>query len=265
MFVTPRHLLQLATFAVALTANACATRDQSPARGFGPQVACAGGVIRTAADAARFGQCDEVHGDLRIAATSLDDLSSLARLQRVSGKLEISQNAELSDLSGLTSLAQVGELAVHDNPDLTDLSGLDSLRSARHVVISGNPSLRSLRGLEGLTRLELLVIEHNGLFRATGLSGLTDVGELMVIGNPKLNSLQGLSSLTHARSVEITNNPRLCARGMLPALARVDRSMTVTANRGLSKPDLRVLMGRVDRGVEQPGADGIAVLDEHAP
>jgi len=265
MFVTTRHLLQLAIFTVALTANACATRDQSPVRGFGPNVACAGGTIRTAADAARFGQCDEVNGDLRVAATSLDDLSSLARLQRVSGKLEISQNTELGDLSGLTSLAQVGELAVHDNPELTDLSGLDSLRSARHVVVSGNPSLKSLRGLEGLTRVDVLVIEHNGLYRATGLSGLTDVGQLMVIGNPKLNSLEGLSSLTHARSVQITNNPRLCARGMLPALARVDRGMTVMANRGLSKPDLHVLMGRVEHGVEHPGADGIAVLDEDAP
>jgi hypothetical protein len=110
--------------------------------------------------------------------------------------------------------------------------------------------------------LDALVIEHNGLYQTAGLSSLTDVGSLVIEDNAKLNSLQGLGSLSHARSVEITNNPRLCARGMLPALKHVDHDVVVSRNRGLSMPDVRQLLGRIERGVS-PSSDTLARLDLH--
>lgn len=253
MFPRTRSLFQLTTVLVAMAANACAAHQAQPVANPLAKLSCVGGVVQSAADAALYGACERVNGDLRISAPELTDLSALAALRSVSGKLEIAGNSRLDALSGLEQLEQVGSLSIHDNAELDDLSGLQSLHGANRVVISENAELSSLRGLEGLTRLDALVIEHNGLYQTTGLSSLTDVGSLVVDGNPKLNSLQGLRSLNHARSVEIRNNPRLCALHMLPALARVDHELTVSENRGLSMPDLQQLLGRIEH-VARPSA-----------
>ena len=246
MLSPTRSLFQLTTVLVALAANACAAREGRPVVSSLAKLSCVGGVVQSAADAALYGACDRVDGDLRISAPELTDLSALAALRSVSGKLEIAGNSQLDDLSGLEQLEQVGSLSIHDNAELDDLSGLQNLRRATSVVVRENAELGSLRGLEGLTRLDALVIEHNGLYQATGLSSLVEVGSLVVDGNPKLNSLQGLRSLNHARSVEIRNNPRLCALHLLPALARVDHGLTVSQNRGLSMPDVHQLFSRIE-------------------
>jgi Receptor L domain len=266
MFATTRTMFQLTIVLVALAANACAARDVRPvasaiAAGATVKVSCVGGVVRSAGDAELYSACDHVTGDLRVSAPDLTDLSALAQLRSVAGKLEISGNSQLDDLSGLEQLEQVGALSIHDNADLDDLSGLQNLRAASSVVISNNGELGTLRGLEGLTRVERLVIDHNGLYQTRGLSNLTEVGDLVVEANVKLNSLRGLPSLSHARSVQIRNNPRLCALGMLPALARVDRDVTVIENRGLSRPDVRQLLGRVEHNLVRPSTDNAARLE----
>jgi Receptor L domain len=266
MFASNRFMFQLTTV-VALAANACAAHDVRPvasapgATGATATVSCVGGVVRSASDAELYSACDRVTGDLRVSAPDLTDLSALGQLRSVAGTLEISGNSQLDDLSGLEQLEQVGALSIHDNAELDDLSGLQNLRAASSVVISNNGELGTLRGLEGLTRVERLVIDHNGLYQTRGLSNLTEVGDLVVEGNVKLNSLRGLPSLSHARSVQIRNNPRLCALGMLPALARVDRDVTVIENRGLSQPDVRQLLGRVEHNLVRPSTDNVARLE----
>ncbi len=219
MFATNRSMFQLTAVLVALAANACAAHDVRPvasAAAMAANVSCVGGVLQSAADVALYSACDSVTGDLRISAPDLADLTALARLRSVSGKLEISGNLSLDDLSGLERLEQVGALSIHDNA---------------------------------------------GLYQTRGLSSLTEVGDLVVEDNAKLNSLRGLRSLSHARSVQIRNNPRLCALGMLPALARVDHDVTVLENRGLSKPDVRELLGRVEHDLVWPGIDNAARLE----
>lgn len=209
-------MFQLTTVLIALAANACAAHDVRPVAAAAPKVSCVGGVLSSTGDAELYRACDEVTGDLRISTPDLTDLSALAQLKRVAGTLEISDNSQLSDLSGLEQLEQVGALSIHDNA---------------------------------------------GLYRATGLSNLSEVGELVIEGNPKLNSLRGLSALTHAGSVQIRNNPRLCALGMLPALARVDHDLTVHANRGLSRPDVRQLLGRIEHNLARPRTNDAARLE----
>lgn len=260
MFSTMRSTFKLTTILVALAANACAAHGGRPAESAPAKVSCVGGVVESAADAALYGACERVNGDLRVSAPDLQDLSALAGLRSVSGTLEIDGNSGLDDLSGLERLEQVGSLSIHDNAELDDLSGLQRLRGASEVVIRGNAELASLRGLEGLTRVETLVIERNGLYQATGLSNLTTVGTLVVADNAKLNSL-GLRSLSHARSVEIRNNPRLCARGLLPALARVEHEVSLSANRGLSQPEVRQLLGRVEHNLARPSTDNAARME----
>jgi hypothetical protein len=122
-------------------------------------------------------------------------------------------------------------------------------------VVRDNPELETLRGLEQLVRADRVVIERTGLYQAAGISGLAHVGDLVVRDNARLHSLNGFRSLIHARSVEVARNPRLCARGMLPALVRVERQLTVKSNRGLSKPDVRALFGRVESAPEVPSRE----------
>ncbi len=266
MFASTRSMFQLTTVLVTLAANGCAVHDVRPvasasAVGVTAKLSCVGGVVRSAGDAELYSACERVTGDLRISAPDLTDLSALAKLHAVAGKLEISGNSQLDDLSGLEQLEQVGALSIHDNADLDDLSGLQNLHDAASVVISNNGELGTLRGLEGLTRVEQLVIDHNGLYQTLGLSNLAEIGDLIVEDNAKLNSLRGLQSLSHARSVQIRNNPRLCALGMLPALARVDHDVTLLENRGLSRPDVRQLLNRVEHNLARPGSDNAARLE----
>jgi Receptor L domain len=266
MFASTRFMFQLTTVLVALVANACAAHDVRPVASARTaaatrKVSCVGGVVRSAGDAELYSACDRVTGDLRVSAPDLTDLSALAQLRSVAGKLEISGNSQLHDLSGLEQLEQVGALSIHDNADLDDLSGLQNLHTAASVLISNNGELGTLRGLEGLTRVERLVIDHNGLYQTLGLSNLAELGDLVVEHNAKLNSLRGLQSLSRARSVRIRNNPRLCAFGMLPALTRVDHDVTVIENRGLSKTEVRQLLGRVEHNLVRPSTDNVARLE----
>jgi len=230
-FVT--RSLPIVTALLALASSACTGNLARPveAAPLNP-VVCAGGTVHDSADAAEYSACDVVRGDLRISAPELEDLSAFQRLRAVSGSLEISGNLELDDLSGLERLSQVGELLVRDNT-----------------------GLETLRGLEGLRRADKVVIENNGLYQVTGISHLREVGDLVIRNNPRLNSLVGFRALKHARSVEIRNNPRLCALGMLPALERVEEQVTLKANRGLSKPEVQGLLGRIERGAGQPSRE----------
>lgn len=256
-----RSMFSFATLLLALSANACAVSGARAVQTGAADKACEGGTIALAADAERFAGCSSVQGSLRIASAELEDLSVLSALRSVSGTLEIAQSSQLDDLSGLEQLEQVGSLSIHDNAELDDLAGLENLRQARALVISDNVELSSLRGLSGLTRVEQLVLDHNGLYQTAGLSNLAEVGQLVIENNPRLNSLQGMHSLLHAHSVEIRKNPRLCARGMLPALSHVDGELTLSDNRGLSQPDVHQLLGRIERGVPPTTRDGVAQLD----
>ena len=216
---------------LALTATACSGSLTAPVDSAARSLVCAGGIVESNAEATAYVACDTVQGDLRITGRDVE-LSAFAGLRHVTGTLEISGNREIDDLSGLQRLTQVGELVVRDNPEL-----------------------ETLRGLEGLVCADRVVIERTGLYRAAGISGLAQVGELVVRENARLHSLSGFRSLSHARSVEIVKNPRLCARGMLPALVRVERQLTVKSNRGLSKPDLRDLFDRVERAPDVPSRE----------
>jgi hypothetical protein len=216
---------------VALAMTACSGSVARPVDGTARPLVCAGGSVRSSAEAAVYAACDTVQGDLRITGRDVE-LEAFAGLRHVTGRLEISGNAVIDDLSGLERLTQVGELLIRDNPEL-----------------------ETLRGLEGLVRANRVVIERTGLYQTVGISALGQVGDLVVRDNARLHSLQGFRSLSHARSVEIVHNPRLCARGMLPALVKVERQLTVKANRGLSKPDLRDLFGRVESAPEVPSRE----------
>jgi hypothetical protein len=122
----------------------------------------------------------------------------------------------------------------------------DASSYARCVHVAGDlrierSELLDLSGLEHLKSVSgaLVIVENAGLYRVRGLDNLREVGDLVIAENRRLIDLSALRNLEAAGSVRISRNPRLCARlGLLPALASVARSFTLTAHAGLSKHDV---------------------------
>ena len=245
MSFNTRYLFALTTL-LALAANACSGSTPRIARASAAPVQCAGGVIQSADDAARYAGCTAVAGNLAIANSNLEDLTALESLRNVSGTLVVSNNANLSDFTGLEQLTAVGSLEVIGNPALSNFTGLSALRRAKAVKIQKNPELFNLRGLEGLEQVEKLEIVGNGLSETAGLTHLAQVGELTIANNPKLISLRGLNGLTRAGSVRIRNNQVLCAQlGLLPQLGEVSEALVLSSNRSVSKREVEGLLERV--------------------
>lgn len=235
------------TAIIAVASSACSARLSEPAAPVGGNVQCQGATLRSAADAMAYAVCDSVVGDLRIKQSSLSNLDSLSRLRSVSGTLEISANVQLEDVKGLSRLSSVGALEVRDNRELDSLSGLERLQSAASVVISGNPELETLQGLQQLEHVQSLSLERNGIYETIGLERLSEVGSLVIRDNPRLISLRGFKGLRRATSIDIQRNPRLAAYyGLLPELERVEGSLVLRHNLGLSKKDVRQVVERVE-------------------
>ncbi|KYF89491.1 hypothetical protein BE20_20265 [Sorangium cellulosum] len=123
----------------------------------------------------------------------VSDLSPLACLKTIKGKLQIIDATRLSSLDGLGSLSYVGlQLQVMRNPSLLSLSGLRSLREAVAVLISENPLLESVVGV-GVKAAEWRVADNDAL---ESLSGLEDVeeGVFWIEGNDRLATLDGCAA-----------------------------------------------------------------------
>jgi hypothetical protein len=241
-----KHSVALLSSILALASTACGTRAVVPLTPANT-VACQGGTIRNAADAALYRTCNLVQGDLTVSAPELTDLSSLSELRQVTGTLRISESSGLDDLGGLENLGSVGALEIHDDTDLDDLAGLHGLHEAGRVEVTDNPELRTLNGLQGLSVTGRLVLRNNALFTANGLGGLREVGDLVVESNRRLNSLSSLRSLSRARSINLANNPVLNGKDLFPDLQRVDGPLVLGDNRSMAKSDVKALRERADQ------------------
>jgi hypothetical protein len=181
------------TALIALAANACATREARPVSAVA--VACPGGTVHSAAEAARYAACDVVQGDLTVAAADLSDLSSLSRLRQVSGNLTITRNPELEDLSGLENLRRVGALEISHN-GIYSVRGLGQLSEVGELVVESNRKLNSLSGLRSLSHAGSVTIEHNPMLCAMGMLPALD----RVDSPMQLRANRGISK-TEARLV----------------------------------------------------------------
>jgi len=142
-----------------------------------------------------------------------------------------------------------GDLVL-ERTDLTDLAALSELRSVTGALtIRGNARLRNLNGLDHLARVGSLELRSNGLYGTRGLESLREVGRLVIADNSLLISLNGFRNLVHVETLLVSHNPRIAAQlGLFPSLSRVERTLTLHANLGLSRNDVAHLLARV-RGV----------------
>ena len=133
----------LATTLLALAANACAASTARVVRSSEAPQSCAGGVIRSARDAASYAGCTTVNGDLTIESSELTNLRYLESLRNVSGALTITDNRELISLRGLNGLKRAGSVRIRNNRQLcAPLGFLPQLGEVTEaLVLSSNPSL----------------------------------------------------------------------------------------------------------------------------
>ncbi len=90
---------------------------------------------------------------------NLTSIAALSRVGVIGGQVLIRSNGELTTLNGLERITRIGDrgdydLEISGNARLASLAGLSSLVSVRRdVVIQGNSALTSLTGLEKLTSI----------------------------------------------------------------------------------------------------------------
>jgi hypothetical protein len=135
-------------------------------------------------------------GSVTIANTGATALD-LGSLQQV-GRLEISNNAQLTSIVGTAAAAIRGDLVVRGNRALTQLGSWSGLTRIEGVLtIDDNDALANLGGLAGVQYVTSSVaITNNAL-----LANIDSVSHLQGIGSTVL--VTGNASLSNCRALEI--------------------------------------------------------------
>ncbi|ARA94136.1 hypothetical protein AWN76_013885 [Rhodothermaceae bacterium RA] len=199
-----------------------------------------------------------------VAAFAADGCTELVGTLTISG-------ADITDLSGLRSLTEVGGLIITGNDALQNLDGLGSLATVDgSLSISENESLTSLDGLERLNivRGNLMLYANTALTSLEGLASLFVVdGFFDILLNPRLESLEGLESLISiGQSLRVSTNDRLTSLSGLEGLAYVGGDVVINDNGGLSGVGKRsggALQASGPRGAEVVAAGSLLSVAGH--
>jgi hypothetical protein len=167
----------------------------------------------------------------------LKALPELVSLPSSLTSVALYENARLTDVSGLSSLAGVDDyLTVRDNQSLAMLDSWSSLRSVGTLMIERNPNLRHVPFTNGLTSIDLIIIADNSALQDAAFSGdLTSLLYLTVTKNRSLAALD-LGGAQVLESVKITSNPRLDDRALLDwaavAFTGDEKNLKIAGNAG---------------------------------
>ncbi len=159
MFSSNRNLAYLAAV-VAVAATACSAPEARPAAvamssAVAP-MACEGGSVQSAADAARFAGCEAVIGDLSITQSDLTDLSDFRDLRSVTGSVVIADNAKLISLAGLKGLESAHRVEIRNNPMLAAYYGVlpQLTQLDAPMVLQGNRGISKREVRQVLDRVQ---------------------------------------------------------------------------------------------------------------
>ncbi|MEM6347219.1 MAG: T9SS type A sorting domain-containing protein [Bacteroidota bacterium] len=165
-------------------------------------------------------------GNLRIRGTSLTDLSGLDSLKTLTGKLEIDDNDDLTNIDALHNLETLNKLQIGRNEELKNLNGLGGLHGGIDTIFLERTDLTQIDSLMGLRGdVKVLDIRFNELINLDGLIGITGAEE-MYIYESKLLSIDGLYNLRNSRIVDL----RLVDIFSLSALAQLDVTESIYVN-----------------------------------
>ncbi|TVQ08147.1 MAG: PKD domain-containing protein [Balneolaceae bacterium] len=132
----------------------------------------------------------------------LSDIGALSRIRRLDG-LNLGL-LPLTDLTGLSALAELGGLTLSSLPGMTDLNGLERIRSLNSLSINNMGNLTSLNGLQQLEEV-LLNIEF---FNLPSLTSVVTFSALKKVYGITLGNVANLTDLTLFEALEVvTGNP----------------------------------------------------------
>ncbi len=182
-----------------------------------------------------FNKLNNVGGSFTILGNpKLDNLMGLESLtvihedsQGYNGSLII-EDAEITNLQGLTNLTTVDDLMIKGNPKLLNFEGLNSLQLIKNdLEVQRNDNLENLIGLENLQTIEgrLFVFQNIKMTSLNGLSGLLTIGDdLTVNDNILLPNLTGLSQINSVGKLELTYNSNLTSLKGIESLQSIPQS-----------------------------------------
>jgi hypothetical protein len=171
------------------------------------------------ADALLLRNCRSLGGTLQITdSAEVTDLSPLSNLTSIGGSLQIRRQTGLTDLDGLHNLVSIGGyFELRDNSALANVSGLGALAwVGGYFEIRDNGALTSLDGLNEL--------------RAIG-------GYFEIDDNAVLSSVEALGALSIEEYLEVQRNPMLPACQAEAAAVRAGVSCSCSGNTGAGTCD----------------------------
>ena len=138
-------------------------------------------------------------------------LMSLTGLENITTEwLDISNNDNLTDLTGLNSMDMMGWLIIGGNDGLLSLVGLEQLSDVHYITIEYNQSLQSLVGLNSLKEVRSLhILSNSSIFNLGGMDSLPLIESLIIEENAVLQTLSGVDSVQVINDLIICYNPQL--------------------------------------------------------
>ncbi|MCA9661454.1 MAG: hypothetical protein KC486_24150 [Myxococcales bacterium] len=171
----------------------------------------------------------------------VESLSGLSNVTELAGGLELLSLTGLTELSGLASIATIGDLEINQCDGLTTLQGLDALAAVTNFSVEKNDSLTAVTGLGSLATISgrLVVRGNNQLVDLAGMTLAPAIGDgVEIAGNPLLTSLSGLEGVTTlVGDLLLDNNSALSSLAALKALTLIGGDLTITDNAQLPTQD----------------------------
>jgi len=205
---------------------------------------CSVPTLKTQTDVDNFNTtypgCTVINSDLDISSSSISNLDGLRNVTQVVRTVKINDNPNLTSLSGLSSLKQIGiSLAIGNNDSLVTLDGLQNLVSPIDgVTIVDNERLISIGELSGITRIlvNLSIGSNPALTSLNGLHNVSRVrGSVSIASNDKLQDLYGLRRLKEMNWwCYIGNNKSLKSLRGLERLVTLEDGLEITGNGALT-------------------------------
>lgn len=155
---------------------------------------------------------------VRIAETSLEDLSGLRGLGYLAGGVLVFRNERLRDVTGLEDVGSVGQIDINENTALMQLD-LGWTGAVGAISISGN-NLGALALSLNTADSGLDVVDEP--ITSLTVSNPEPMRQLMLAHLPELDSLDGLSELSSVESVMLYDLPSLPADEVGSFLAGLD-------------------------------------------
>lgn len=191
---------------------------------------------------------ESIEGSLRIAGTGIHSLNGFNQLERVKGKVEISNNPSLRFINGFNTIQTIDhELIMSQNPQLESINGFNSLEEIKKgaLTIENSPDLSSIKGFSSLRKIRGLVLSKLGIATIRFLSGLFELqpyfdGAIKITGC-RLSTLSGLDKLISTKSSLYLHNNRLGNLCGLESLVEVGASFSLSSNRLTDISQLRSL------------------------